>query len=241
MSHVTQQPSQTTTIRRLIEYLGEAPGPDAALEDLPAWMAAVPRFRDFAEANRDKIRKKLRGATTTDARLDVREELRMAALMLADRRFELTFEAYGAGRRGPDFTGAYRSGRPFNVEVTRRRPGPGQAVLEPSIVAKLRQLPPSTSNVLVVAVHGADGTPDPGPVMLELRARADRRDDAYFSRHGLEGAAAFHAGLLRLAVVVTWAESAGPGARVVAWANPGARIPLPGPTLRALLAALAAA
>jgi hypothetical protein len=237
---VTDQSSEPPRILRLVADLVEAPEPDPALAGLPAWLAASPRFRAFAEINRDKIRKKLRGAAETEARLDVRAELRLAALLLADRRFELAFEAYGAGRRGPDFTATFRAGRPFNVEVTRRRPGPGAASLEPSILGKLRQLPPSVSNVLVVAVDGRDGAPDPGPILRELRGRAERRDDAFFAGWGLDGAGAFNAGLLRIAAVVTWAEGASGSARVGSSANAGARISLPQPTLRALLAALAA-
>ena len=164
----------------------------------------------------------------------------MAALLLADRRFDLVFEAYGAGRRGPDFTATFRAGRAFNVEVTRRRPGPGAASLEPAILGKLRQLPPSASNVLVVAVDVLDGAPDPEPILRELRGRADRRDDAFFAARGLDGAAAFKAGFLRIAAIVTWAEGASSSARVASSANAGARIPLPGPTIRALVAALAA-
>ena len=234
------QSTEPTRVRRLVADLVEAPEPDPALAGLPAWLAASPRFRAFAEANRDKIRKKLRGATETEARLDVRAELRVAALLLADRRIELAFEAYGAGRRGPDFTATFRAGRPFNVEVTRRRPGPGAASLEPSILGKLRQLPPSASNVLIVAVEGSEDAPDPGPVLRELRGRADRRDDAFFVARGPDGATTFNAGLLRMAAVIAWAEGASGSARVAAWANAGARIPLPQPTLRALLAALAA-
>jgi hypothetical protein len=239
-AQVIDQSSEPPRIRRLVADLLETPEPDPALAGLPAWLAASPRFREFAELNRDKIRKKLRGAAETEARLDVRAELRVAALLLADRRFELVFEAYGAGRRGPDFTATFRAGRPFNVEVTRRRPGPGAASLEPSILAKLRQLPPSASNVLVVAVDGRDGAPDPGPSLRDLRERADRRDDAFFVARGLDGAAAFNAGLLRIAAVIAWAEGASGSARVASWANAGARIPLPQPTLRALVAALSA-
>jgi hypothetical protein len=99
---------------------------------------------------------------------------------------------------------------------------------------------PSASNVLVVAVDGRDGAPDPGPIVRELRGHADRRDDAFFAAWGLDGAAGFNAGLMRIAAVVTWADGAGSSpARVATWANAGARIPLPGPTLRALLTALA--
>lgn len=237
---MTDPASESPRILRLVADLVDTPGPDPTLAELPAWLAASPRFRAFAEINRDKIRKKLRGATEIEARLDVRAELRVAALVLADRRFELVFEAYGAKRRGPDFTATFRAGRPFNVEVTRRRPGPSAAWLEPSILGKLRQLPPSASNVLVVAVDGRDGAQDPGPILRELRARADRRDDAFFTAWGLDGAAAFNAGLLRIAAVVTWAEGASGSARVGSSVNAGARIVLPRPTLSALMTALAA-
>jgi hypothetical protein len=235
---MTDQRTPTPTIRQLVAYLVDAPAPDQPLAELAVWIAASPRFGSFVEANRDKIRKKVRGAASPEARLDVRAELRVAALLLADRRFDLAFEAYGAGRRGPDFTATFRAGRAFNIEVTRRRPGSGDGALEHSILAKLRQLPPSASNVVVVAVDGPSGAPDPGPVLHELRGRADRRDDAFFIARGLEGVASFHAGLLRLAAVVAWAAEA--PRRVAAWTNAGARIPLPEPTLRAVVAGLAA-
>jgi hypothetical protein len=237
---VTDRPSATPSILRLVEYLLDGPAPAPELAALPAWLAAGARFRTFAEANRDKIRKKVRGARTASARLDLRTELQVAALLLADRRIDLAFEAYGAGLRGPDFTATFRAGRPFNVEVTRRLGGGDGPILEPAILGKLRQLPPSVSNVLVVAVDGPDRAPDPGPALRELRGRADRRDDAFFLPRGVDGAAAFHAGLLRLAAVVTLADRAVASARVAAWTNAGARIPLPEPTQRAILAALRA-
>jgi hypothetical protein len=237
---LSEPPTPTPTTRRLVAYLADAATPPPDLAELPAWLTASPRFRAFAETNRDKIRKKLRGAVSSEARLDVRAELLVALRLLADRRIELAFEAYGAGRRGPDFTATLRTGRPFNVEVTRRHAGGGDRSLEASLLGKLRQLPPSVSNVLVVAVEGPDGAPDPGPTVRELRTRADRRDDPFFTARGVAGAAAFHAGLLRLAAVVAWTEGARDGARVAAWSNAGARIPLPEATLRAVLAALAA-
>src|SRR5918994_733830 len=184
---MTDQRPTTPTISRLVAYVVDAPTPDPSLVELTAGIATSPRFRAFVEANRDKIRKKLRGAVSPEARLDVRAELRVAALLVADRRFELTFEAYGVGRRGPDFTATFRAGRPFNIEVTRRRAGDG--ALEPAILAKLRQMPPSASNVLVVATDAAAAPPDPGPVVRELRAHADRRDEAYFIGRGVEDTA----------------------------------------------------
>lgn len=229
----------TPTLDRLVGYLVDAPEPPTELADVPEWLAESSRFRAFADANRDKIRKKLRGSTSPDARLDVRAELRIAALLLADRRIELTFEAYGAGRRGPDFTATYRAGRPFTIEVTRRRAA-ATGGLEPPILAKLRQMPPSISNVVVIAIDGPAGALDPGPVMRALRDRADRHDDAYFAAKGLADTAAFHAGLRRLAGVVAWAEHAEPAERLATWSNAGARIPLPEATLRAVVAALGA-
>lgn len=239
---MTGRPSAPSpSILRLVAYLVEAPAADPELGELSAWLGASPRFRAFTEANRDTIRKKLRGATSPEARRDVRAELRVAGLLLADRRFDLTFEAYGAGRRGPDFTATFRTGRPFNVEVTRRRPPRGPSPLEAPILAKLRQLPPSASNVLVVGLDGSDATLDPGPVIRRLQGRAARRDDGLFAGRGLAGAGAFNAGLLRLAAVVAWAEHAAPGSeRASTWANAGARTPLPEATLRAIQAALAA-
>jgi hypothetical protein len=269
---MSEPASASPTIRRLVAYLLDAdapadspapgdpyahgepdapgepdPAPDALGSELATWLAASPRFRAFAEANRDKIRKKLRGAALPEARLDVRAELRAAALLLGDRRIELVFEAYGAGRRGPDFTATFRAGRPFNIEVTRRHgAGAGAGVgaagdrsLEAAVLGKLRQLPSSSANVLLVAVDDLDGAPDPGPVVRGLRARADRRDDAFFIERGLADAPAFHAGLLRLAAVVAWTERAGEGGRIMAWSNAGARITLPESTLRAALSALA--
>ncbi len=235
---MTDQRPTTPTIRRLVAYLIEAPVPDRHWAELPGWLAASPRFQSFAEANRDKIRKKIRGAVSPEARLDVRAELRLAALLLADRRFELTYEAYGAGRRGPDFTAAFRAGRAFNIEVTRRRPASGVGTIGPAILAKLAQLPPSASNVVVVAVDAPRGAPDPGPILRELRWHADRRDDAFFVAKGLQDAATYNSAILRLAAVIAWAEGAQAPSRVTTWVNAGAKIPLPEPTFRALVAAL---
>ena len=224
--------------RLLVDHLGDGaplPGPLAELE---GWLAASSRLRAFVDANRDKIRKKVRLATSDDARMDLRAELRVATRLLADRRIELAFEAYGAGNRGPDFTATYRAGREFNIEVTRRH-GPAADGLERTILAKLRQLPPSRANVLLVAVDAAaQGPPDPAPVIRELRARADRRDDAWFAARGLADAAAFHQAVLRLSALLSWTEPPGGRSGSCAWTNTGARIALEAAALRAIEGAL---
>ena len=144
--------------RVLVDHLGDGAALPGPLADLEGWLAGSARLRAFVDANRDKIRKKVRLATTDDTRLDLWAELRVATRLLADRRIELAFEAYGSGNRGPDFTATYRAGRPFNVEVTRRH-GPAADGLERTVLAKLRQLPPSRANVLVVAADAAGDEP----------------------------------------------------------------------------------
>ena len=224
--------------RVLVDHLGDGAALPGPLDDLEQWLAASSRLRAFVDANRDKIRKKVRLATADDAQLDLWAELRVAARLLADRRIDLEFEAYGSGNRGPDFTATFRAGRPFNVEVTRRH-GPAADGVERTILAKLRQLPPSRANVLVVAVDpGVDGPADPAPLVRELRTRADRHEDAWFGARGVADAATFHQGVLRLSAAVTWTEPPGGQSAAVAWTNPGARIAVEAGALGAVVAAL---
>jgi hypothetical protein len=64
--------------------------------ELAHWIENSPRFGAFITTNQDKVRKKLNNADDEEGRLDVRAELLVAYLIVADRRFELLFEAYGA-------------------------------------------------------------------------------------------------------------------------------------------------
>src|SRR5271154_273772 len=93
--------------------------PDFGDDELAGWIADSVRFRGFVDVHRAKIRKKLRTAADAEALRDVRAELQAAHLLLADPRIQLAFEAYGAGKTGPDLTVTYRGVRSFNLEVTR--------------------------------------------------------------------------------------------------------------------------
>jgi len=77
--------------------------------ELGQWLEHCSRFKAFITNNQDKVRKKLNTADDDESRLDVRAELLVAYLILADRRFNLAFEAYGARRLGPDLTVIYRT------------------------------------------------------------------------------------------------------------------------------------
>ena len=222
--------------------LGPLAGAPLGME-IDGWLAE-PRFRQFAEEYRDKIRKKLRSAADEPSRLDVRAELRVARLLLRDRRFELTFEAYGSQRGGPDFTVTYRTVHRLNLEVTRLRRQPDMAGVAASILAKLRQLPPSVPNALLLSIGEADAASiDVAGAVKLLRVHADARDEAFFHERGFDGTRAFHEGHLRLGGVYVLGEAAGPGAAEL-WINRSARIPLPPKAshdaLRALRAGAAA-
>jgi hypothetical protein len=127
MEFSPSQPSPTVT--RLVRFLVED-GDSPLSDELARWLATSTRFRTFADENRAKIRKKLRGASDVDACRDVRAEIAIARLLVADRRIELAFESYGSDRRGPDFTVTLGIQR-FNLEVTRLRGDPAKQASAP--------------------------------------------------------------------------------------------------------------
>jgi hypothetical protein len=196
--------------------------------ELVEWLTSSPRFRAFAEAHRDKIRKKLRGAADAEALRDVRAELQIARLLLPDRRFEVAFEAYGSGKKGPDLTVTFRGGRSFNLEVTRLRRVPDPNGAGTSLLAKLRQLPPSAPNAVLFAIDGDTAEAlDIAAATRVLRARADAKEETFFAPRGFDGSRGFYERFLRLSAVFVWCEGAGGAARATLWTNRSARIAMP--------------
>lgn len=208
-------------------------------QELLDWLTESSSFRAFAEAHRDKIRKKLRGAASSEALRDVRAELQTARLLLADRRIDLAFEAYGSGKTGPDFTVTFRGARSFNLEVTRPHRVPDAGGLAASLLAKLRQLPPSAPNAILFAIDGdAAETLDIDAATHTLRSRADAKREEFFTTRGLEGTRGFYERYLRLGAVFVAAEAASSDARATLWFNRSARIAMPEPAARACLRCL---
>ena len=224
---MTRTATPTAVERSAYDLSDRGPG-DPTAEELLGWLSESARFRMFAEAHRDKIHKKFRKATDPEALRDVRAELLVAHRLLADKRFELAFEAYGSGKLGPDFTVTFRGSRAFNLEVTRLRRLPTATSDGTPIVAKLRQLPPSVPNVLLLAVDGgAAEAIDIDAMVRTLRLRADAKDDDFFAKRGLDGSRGFHERFLRLSGVLVWCEPAADDARASLWINRSARIALP--------------
>ena len=233
-------PVGPTVIRLAADLTGHDAG-DPFADELLDWLAGSPRFRAFAEADRDKIRKKLRGATDPDARRDVRVELDVIRLLLGDRKVTVAFEPYGSGRVGPDLAVTLGSGS-SNLEITRRRGAPPDATtIAQLILGKLRQLPPSAPNVLLVAVDAETAAAlDVSAAIRQLRGRADAKDDPFFAARGFATARVFYDRFLRLGGVVAWSERPEAAPRAVLWTNASARIAVPPKLARAMVAALSA-
>ena len=228
-------------VERLAHHLFDGILADPLADEVAGWLAGSNRFRQFSEANRDKIRKKLRGAADAEARRDVRAELRVAHLLLADRRIELAFEAYGSTKRGPDFTVTFRGERSFNLEVTRPRRARDAASFGGPLLAKVRQLPPSVPNAVLMAVEtgGAEAL-DVAAAARSLRERADTKDESFFATRGFKGTREFYERYLRLGGVLVWSEGAVGDARAATWTNRSARIALPVRAVRACVLCLRA-
>ena len=232
-------PRPGPAVERLAHHLYEGDPADPIARELLEWVAGSPRFRAFADAHRDKIRKKFRGATEAESLRDLRAELRTARLLLADRRIELAYEAYGSGKGGPDFTVTFRGARSFNLEVTRPHRVPDAGGLGAALLAKLRQLPPSAPNAILFAIDGdrADGL-DVDSAARALRSRADSKDEAFFTTRGHEATRGFYERYLRLSAVFVSSEGVGGDARATLWFNRSSRIVMPEPAARACLACL---
>lgn len=229
----------TQTIgERLVSNVTRGTETDDLADELRQWVAASRRFREFVHQHRDKIRKKLRGARDPESRRDVRAELRVANLLLADRRMRVAPETYGSGRAGPDFTVDLQGERPFNLEVTRHR-RPATAAIHGPVLTKLRQLPPGAPNALLIATDGAGAdTIDVGAAIRRLRVRADAKDEPFFTARGFTGTRAFYDRFLRLGAVFVWSDAAAGDAAASVWINRSARIAVPEPAIRACLACL---
>jgi hypothetical protein len=211
----------STKTDALVRYVASRCRPGFQSE-LGHWLESSTRFAGFVAAHQDKIRKKLTTSVDEETRLNVRAELLVAYLMLGDRRFELEFEAYGARRRGPDFTATFRARERFNLEVTRMHGSePATTVRVANVIAgKLRQLPGEMPNVLVLATSGV-GSEQLSTAARLLKAHAEAKDDTFFARRGFEAARDFYAQYLHLSAVFVLDE-----AMPAWWQNREARRPM---------------
>lgn len=209
---------------------------------LAAWGAASPRFALFAEAHRDKIRKKARGARDAESLNDLLLELAVARDLHRERHGALGYESQLPERtRVPDFALTLPNGALVVIEVTRIRQAgtvvarergmdtpeqPGGAValdarLTAAICGKLSQLVPNLPNILVVGLpldllRGLDLA----AVMRGLLGRAERRELTPRERHPFRMATDFfrHYRNLSALLVRPWPPPA-PARLAALWIN----------------------
>lgn len=228
---------------QLVRHVALRCGPGLQSE-LGHWLENSSRFRAFLTANQDKVRKKLNTADGEESRLDVRSELLIAYLTLADRRFDLAFEAYGVRQVGPDLTARFRTNQRFNLEVTRLRtmsdPGTASDIarLANVITGKLRQLPGDVPNALVITTRGLTLREETlTAAMRLLKMHNDGNDDSFFVRRGLRNARDFYAQYVHLGGIFVLDEATeAPCAFFTA--NREARHPLPKEAVAGLTACL---
>jgi hypothetical protein len=208
------------------------------------WLASSARFRTFAEQYRDKIRKKVRGTRDHEGLMDLTFELEIAYLLLSERRFVVEYEKGGVGKqRGPDFYVTFRINTPFNVEVKRLRVStldrttelPEHSRIAGTVCQKIGQLPAGMINLLAISsdsepYHGADIA----AAMTGLRARAERKDDPFFTRRGFLGASDFLKQYQRLSAVLFHTHLAANKPAEMLWLNTIARQRLPNDLRNAL-------
>jgi hypothetical protein len=191
------------------------------------WAKESRRFRAWAEAHKDKIRKKARTAEGEAGLRDLAFELSLAYALLADARCELDYEAYAATKgRGPDFTVTFRVNTRFNLEATRIRSTEGDlnVRLMRTVCEKVGQMPPSIINVLAVTAEHPIPEADIAGAMAALRLMAERKEDAFFTRRGFEDAADFTRQFRQLSGILARNPSAAPDA---IWTNLLAKHSLP--------------
>lgn len=220
--------------------------PHILTEPLSLWLASSRQFVAFATTYRAKIRKKLRSQPDPQSLLDLRLELETAYLLSRERALSLVYEPRQSGQsRRPDFAVSFTTSATFMIEVARLRAD--QSIAPPqtpdlaparlaaserladTICAKLGQMLPGVSNVLLVGVDAAQFTDgDLRSVMQGIQQRAERNDHVWVHRYGFRDRSDFFRHYRRLSELLVRGPGLDPGAPPTVWVNPQATHPLPG-------------
>jgi hypothetical protein len=194
--------------------------PHLLSQALAQWMEVSARFTVFVEANRDKIRKKIRVTREPESLLDLRGELEAAYCLLNDRRLAVAYEPYAHTKsRSPDFAVTYRSNLVFNIEVARIRaeqdragesePPRSEERLLRILLNKLGQMQPAMPNLLVIHIPDElAGAVDLGRLIQELKTRIEGKDPSFYAASRYTGPAAFYRDFAHLNGILLWAPQA---------------------------------
>jgi environmental stress-induced protein Ves len=214
----------------LIAYLfGQANQP------LAQWcarrFAVSSRFAEFIDAQRSKVRKKVRLAADYETQRDLWCELAVASQLTNERSFVVSYEPLAAQGSSPDFGVQFKGHTQLYVEVTRARIAPSGSQIAPEarlaalLCGKLRQLPAGAPSLLVLFTDGFSlAGMDLDQALRLLRQRAGAKDDAFFAFRGLAGAKAFQKQIALLSGVLLVPTN---GAPLVVWQHRAARLQAP--------------
>lgn len=199
------------------------------------WLSTSRRFTTFASEAKSKIRKKLRTAEDAESLRDVALELQTAYLLLQERAFTLEYEPKIPEQlRSPDFAVNFTTHSTFMLEVTRLR-GEGLERLAHAACAKLGQLAPRRSNVLLIGVPAPVPTPDALRALMQgLQARVEGGDEVLFKHFGFRDRGDFFSRYRRLSEVLVCSSQRGVGENLTVWVNPQAKNQLSGRVRTAL-------
>lgn len=237
------------TKNQLVEYIVEN-RQHSISGTLEYWLTSCGRFNDFAHSYRDKIRSKVRNATTDADLDDVWFELEIPYLFLLDERFEVEYEKrLLSGGRCPDYRVSFENSTVFNVEVGRIRgvhaaapngsSGPIPVPythkefwkLRDAICEKLGQMVPGMINLLILS-SASDTHEDVDLFWARnfINQLAAENDDAFFVKKGFEGTQDFLRQFKNLSGVLfrsTWISVDQTSDRNSLWCNDQADEPIP--------------
>ncbi len=209
---------------------------DSLYPAFAGWVRESRRFRTFAEAYKDKIRKKLRMADNAEKRQSLFAELETAYRLLGDQRFMLEYEKQSPDKsRAPDFSLTFRVSTPFSLEVTRLRL-PQQMddnvlsrKLIDAVCDKVGQMHPGVVNVLLIIADIPIAAELLIAAMKVLRERAEGKREDFFIGRGFRDSVDFLRQYGRLSMIIC-----GGATSSAVWQNSLAKRPLPKDLLNAL-------
>lgn len=213
--------------------------PHLLYQPMARWLASSRRFTTFVTTFQDKIRKKLRARQDQESLLDLQLELETAYLLLQERSLNVVYEPeISRGIRSPDFAVSFTTSLTFMLEVTRVQADSKHTRdvrLAHTISAKLGQLLPQLSNVLLIGVEAMDLIPsDMRAAMVSLQQRVEQGDSLFLQRHGFQDRSDYFRHYQRLSVILVRGPQVEGTKSILTWNNPQAKYPLPSKVRTAL-------
>lgn len=147
-------------------------------EHLERWMDYDSRCQDFLEKNKSKIAGKIRDAAKSgpDRLLNLLLELQMGCLLNLHPSLTPSYEYFGSGKLGPDYTMLNSAAPEFNVEVKHL----DEAILDVEFerwIETIGQSVPKMSSGAMISLYSPTDEEDFAPLDLENREIYKKREE----------------------------------------------------------------